>query len=158
MSDPAGLARLLDMKITKESHLDHGLLPEHVAFIEKRFADRDCFFIETFELPANMPPVPCGLWGPAVGDPPVGDNEITMRVRGDRRGPSRLIALRPRTTWKVTVIAGEHQGEPCVLYTAFGGPATPREPWDESLVRMGEKMHEESVYFWSRHALSDPNL
>lgn len=143
------------MKITKDSHLDHGLLPEHVAFIEKRFADRDAFFIETFELPANMPTVPCALWGPAVGDPPVEEKATFMRRRGERSGPSRLISRRPRTTWKVTVIAGPHQGEPCVLYTAFGGPVTPREPWDPTLT---PAEIEESRAFWAQHALSDPDV
>lgn len=140
------------MKITKDSHLDHGLLPEHVAFIEKRFAERDAFFIETFELPEGLPAVPCGLWGPLMGDPPVPEPEVVMRPRGNRAGPSRLVARQPRTTRKVTVIAGEHQGEPCVLYTAFGGPVTPREPWDPSLAP--EKV-EESQKFWSEHALSE---
>jgi hypothetical protein len=140
------------MKITKDAHLDHGLLPEHIAFIEKRFAERDAFFIETFELPANMPTVSCGLWGPLMGDPPVTTEEVVMKPRGERAGPSRLISREPRATLRVTVIAGEHQGEPCVLYTAFGGPVTPREPWDPAL---SPEQVAESQKFWSEHALSE---
>ena len=141
------------MKLTPDSHLDHDLLPEHVALIEQRFVARAEFFIETFDLPADVPPVPCGLWGPLVGDAPVPDTEVELRPRGTREGLSRLVARPARLTRMVTVIAGPHQGEPCVLYTAFGGPLTPREPWDASLT---PEQAAESRAFWAEHALSAP--
>jgi hypothetical protein len=39
----------------------------------------------------------------------------------------------------------------CILYTAFGGPLTPKEPGDATL--SGEE-RQESFKFWSQHALS----
>jgi hypothetical protein len=39
----------------------------------------------------------------------------------------------------------------CILYTAFGGPLTPKEPGDAAL--SGEE-RQESFKFWSQHALS----
>jgi hypothetical protein len=141
------------MRITSASHLDHGLQPEHVAFIERRFAAyTDGFFIETFDLPADLPAVPCGLWGPLMGDPAVPDGEVALRVRGTRAGPSRLVRRAPRPVRTVTVIAGPHGSEPCVLYTAFGGPVAPPEPWEP---RLTPSLAAESQAFWAEHALSE---
>lgn len=58
-----------------------------------------------------------------------------------------------RQTRLLTVIAGPHEGDGCVLYTAHGGPAAPREPWDPSLNDDAAAL-EESRAFWSVHALS----
>jgi hypothetical protein len=139
------------MKITPASHLDHGFHESVVAHVAERFAARDFFFIETFELPPDLPSVPCGLHGPVMGDAPVGDAEVVLEARGSRPGPSRLCARAPREVRTVTVIAGPHESEPCVLYTAFGGPVAPREPWDESLT---PEQVAESEAFWAEHALS----
>jgi len=99
-----------------------------------------------------------------------------MAKRGDRKGESRLVNLPPRPTNKLTVIAGPYEeylnslGEPCdkeadfalqvdypcVLYTCYGGPLAPREPWD--MPRSGpdwEKNLAASEAFWAVHALSD---
>lgn len=134
------------MKKLAESHLDHGLSDAQVAYIFERFADRGAFFIETFGLPEALGTVPCGLYGPLMGDDPVIEDAagrgawdvpgrrlmLRHEPRGTRTWPSRLMPrwwpMRP--TRKVTVIAGPHEGYPCILYTAFGGPATPREPGD----------------------------
>ena len=51
----------------------------------------------------------------------------------------------------MTVIGGPDGDDPCVLYTAFGGPAAPREPWDPSLDEAGWAA---SLAFWEAHALS----
>ena len=139
------------MKITSASHLDHGLSESVVSHIAERFAGRDAFFIETFELPEGLPTVPCGLYGPLMGDMPMGDSEVTLETRGARLGPSRLCGWPPREVRTVTVIAGPHLAEPCVLFTAFGGPLAPREPWDESLT---SEQAAESRAFWAEHALS----
>jgi hypothetical protein len=142
------------MKITLISHLDHGLHESVFAHVAERFAARSAFFIETFELPTELPSVPCGLHGPVMGDAPVGDAEVTLKARGNRAGPSRLCARAPREVRTVTVIAGPHdcwEDDPCVLYTAFGGPLAPREPWDESLT---PEQRAESEAFWATHALS----
>lgn len=139
------------MITTAASHLDHALPRDVVDYVVARFAARTSFFLESIELPAHMPSVECGLHGPAMGDAPVPDAECESAVRGDRGGPSRLCARPPRPCRVVTVIAGPHDGHPCVLYTIFGGPAAPREPWDPSL---SEAERAESVAFWSEHALS----
>jgi hypothetical protein len=148
------------MIVTSASHLDHALTPAVVAYITARFAGRDAFFIETITLPYThngeaLPEVPCGLHGPLMGDAPIPESECTYQVRGERPGPSRMTARPVRTVRTLTVIAGPHEGEPCVLYTAFGGPSAPREPFDAAL--QGPDASEAkaaSVAFWGEHALS----
>lgn len=137
------------MKIIAESHLDHGLSPAVVAHIANRFADRDSFFIETFELPAELGEVEFGLHGPLVGDAPVPDAECRFEVRGNRAGASRVCDRPTRLTRTVTVIAGPHTGETCVLFTAFGGPLAPKEPFDAY-----DEERAASEAFWAEHALS----
>jgi hypothetical protein len=139
------------MKIISSSHLDHGLHESVVAHIAERFAARDSFFIETFELPAELPSARSGLHGPLVGDAPISECDVWYELRGARSGPSRLCARPLRVTRLVTVVAGPHEDEPCVLYTAYGGPQAPREPWDRSLT---PDQAVESEEFWSTHALS----
>lgn len=141
------------MIILPVSHLDHGLTAAHVAWLERRFVSRTGFFLETVELPAELPPLTCALHGPLVGDAPVPESEVTYRRRGDRPGASRLCARPPRPTRLLTVIAGPEGEDPCVLYTAFGGPAAPREPCDPGLAD-GE-LREASRAFWAEHALSE---
>ncbi len=138
------------MKITKDSHVDHALTTYHTALIMAMFGDRQAFFIETVELPADVAELPCGLHGPVTGSAPVPDSECLMVVRGDRKGPSRLCNRPATLTNKLTVIGGMHEGA-CILYTAFGGPQAPREPWDESLTDIEREV---SKAFWADHALS----
>lgn len=140
------------MRITSDAHLDHGLHESVVAHIAERFADRDAFFVETFELPPELPTAMCALYGPELGDEPVPDSEVVLEVRGTRAGPSRLCSRPPRATRTVTVVAGPHEGEPCVLYTAFGGPPSAREPWDPTLTTPAQVAHSRS--FWAKHALA----
>lgn len=59
------------------------------------------------------------------------------------------MARAPRQVRTVTVIAGPHDGQPCVLFTAFGGPLAPQEPGDP-----GCKDPDASRAFWAEHALS----
>ena len=139
------------MKITTVSHLDHGLCESVVSHIAERFAARDAFFIETFELPSELPSASSGLHGPLAGDAPVLESEVVYEPRGGRQGASRLCDRPARVTRLVTVIGGPHGDETCVLYTAFGGPLAPREPWDESLT---SEQAAESRAFWAEHALS----
>ena len=141
------------MLILPVSHLDHDLTAAHVAWLTSHFADRTGFFLETVELPAELPPLSCALHGPLVGDPPVPESEVTYRRRGDRPGPSRLCTRPSRPTRLLTVIAGPEGDDPCVLYTAHGGPAAPREPFDPGL-EAGEVL-EASAAFWAAHALSE---
>ena len=133
----------------KDSHVDHGLSEPQLRYLLDRFADRAAFFLETIELPEDLGTAPCGLYGPAMGDPPVAEHDVVHEVRGTRAWTSRLVERPARPTRKVTVIAGPHDGHACVLYTAFGGPATPQEPGDP-----GCKDPAASAAFWRDHALA----
>jgi hypothetical protein len=53
----------------------------------------------------------------------------------------------------ITVIGGPHLDDPCILYTAFGGPATPKEPGDPSLDGNLIELAK-SQAFWAEHALA----
>lgn len=139
------------MKIIPESHTDHSITPSQLEWLLGQLADRRAFTIETLELPASLGTVPCGLHGPAMGDEPVPSVEVTLSPRGKRDNLSRLCDRAPRQTRYVTVIGGPHGDEPCVLYTAFGGPLSPKEPTDPTLT---EDEREKSIAFWSEHALS----
>lgn len=161
----------------RDSHFDHALTEAQVDHVMKRFADRDGFFIETFTLPPELSTAPCGLYGPVMGDPPIGEDEVSYGRRGERSWDSRLVELPPRQQHAVTVIAGPHEDKctrcegtghigswkaaipcscdhgtikhACVLYTAFGGPIAPQEPDDP-----GCKDPAASTAFWREHALS----
>lgn len=172
------------MKRHAESHLDHSLTAAQIAHIFERFATRDSFFIETIELPAELGMVPCGLYGPMMGDEPITALrwDVFDGHRGTRKHLSRLVHAPSRPTRQVTVIAGPHEEKcvtchgsghvagghgfgasfpcprdchggtikhSCILYTAFGGPATPQEPGDQDC-----KDPEASRAFWAEHALA----
>lgn len=131
----------------KDSHLDHGLTDaqrEYLGGLE--VSPGDAVVVKTIELPAELGEVPCALYGPTMGDDPVPESEVEYAVRGDRKGESRLVARPARMTNKVTVIAGPHDGMRDVLFTAFGGPAAPREVF--------ECDDDESREFWKEHALA----
>jgi hypothetical protein len=132
-----------------DSHVDHGLTEAQLQHLLECFADRSGFFVETITLPSDLGTVPCGLYGPAMGDPAIREDEITHARRGERAWDSRLIDLPTRQQHEVTVIAGPHDGHACVLYTAFGGPAAPQEPGDP-----GCKDPSTSAAFWRQHALA----
>lgn len=161
----------------RDSHVDHGLTEAQLRYLLARFADRETFFLETIELPEDLGTLPCGLYGPLMDDAPIADDEVTLAHRGNRAWSSRLVDRPTRPTRLCTVIAGPHEeacsrcdgsggiGEwkaripcsctggkikhPCVLYTAFGGPATPQEPGDPSC-----KDPAASAAFWREHALA----
>ena len=142
------------MKITDDAHLDHNLSPAHLAWLLARFADRATFFIETVELPEALGDLESAIYGPAAGDAPVPEADVTYTPRGDRAYVSRLIDAPTRPSRLITVIAGPHKGDACILYTAFGGPASPKEPGDETLDDAGRA---ESEAFWAEHALAPPS-
>lgn len=141
----------MTFKIVPDSHLDHGLTAAQIDFLKVTYADRDEFFIDSVELPEALGTVPCGLHGPAMGDEPVPESEVHYEKRGEREHPSRLCKRPTRPTRTVTVIAGPHGEETCVLFTAFGGPLAPKEPGD---TEHGSDERQESEDFWSKHALS----
>lgn len=142
----------MSLTLAAASHLDHNLTPEHVAWLLAQFADKDAFFIATVELPENLAPLECGLYGPTVGDEPVAEADVTYAIRGARKCASRMTARPVRPTRLVTVIAGPHEDKPCVLYTAYGGPAAPREPGDLTIPSWEEI--QKARAFWAEHALS----
>lgn len=143
----------MTLKIHADSHLDHGLTDGHVAYILDRFRAAEGFLIRTIQFPADLPEVECRLRGPIMGDAPV--REARMVQRPGRDWPSRVVVGEPRLTNQLTVVMGPHDGEPCVLYTAYGGACAPREPGDPSLAGDAAALAE-SVDFWAEHALIMP--
>jgi hypothetical protein len=142
------------MIITKDSHLDHGLTSEHLKLLFDLFGNRNSFFIETVIIKEPLPLVPCGLYGPRMGDRKVHDDHVLWERRGDRPYLSRVLPRVPmRLQDKLTVICGPHEGHPCILYTAFGGPLAPKEVRDPSLEKDRAESIQESIDFWADHAL-----
>jgi hypothetical protein len=142
----------MSLEIHPDSHLDHGITPAVVAWLLDRYKDRDGFFAETVGIPADASSLTCGLYGPAMGDEPVPEANVRYEVRGSRQWASRCVACPQRPTRYLTVIAGPHDGKPCVLYTAHGGPMAPREVGDTSLTDGAER--DKSRAFWAEHALA----
>jgi hypothetical protein len=139
------------LAINADSHLDHGLTVPHLRFVLAHFHDRTSFFVCTLELPAELPELMCGLYGPAVGDAPVLDIQVLHEPRPGRAWPSRLVSLPPRQSKLLTVVAGPHEDIPCLLYTAYAGPEAPREPGDTTL---SPEARQRAREFWAVHALS----
>ena len=139
------------LKLCNSSHLGHGLTLAHVIWLLARFADRDGFFVETVDLPPELPSLPCGIHGPVVGNAPVTETEVVYARRGDRRYASRMVNRPARSTRSMTVVAGPHDGNRCVLFTAHGGPKAPRETMSPGLEPSEVA---ESEAFWAEHALS----
>lgn len=137
------------MRIHKDSHVDHGLTQAQLSYLLERFGDHNKFFLVTIDLPEDLGTVPCGLYGPLMGDAPVTDDEVTLSNRMGRQWPTRFIEAASRQTRQVTLIAGPHDGEPCVLYTAYGGPSAPQEPGDPAC-----RDKPASEAFWATHALA----
>lgn len=146
------------MFISKDSHLDHGLNVEHILFILREFGHINQFHMETVDMPEGLAELDCALFGPLMGDKPIPEEMVFYKKRGERIGQTRMFhppiqassSMRVQiTTRKLSVIIGPHDGQ-VILYTAFGGPITPREPWDPSL---NEKEKAESETFWKQHAL-----
>lgn len=140
------------MKLHPGSHTDH-LRPAVLEHLLRLFKDRTGSFVETAWLPDDVPYVACDLHGPATGGRPVPEAEVVYAARPGRAYPSRLTARPGFPTRQVTVVAGPHAGEPCVLYTAYGGPPAPRELGDPALSAADRPAAEA---FWKDHALSAP--
>lgn len=141
------------MIITPKSHVDHDITAAQMLWILTQTAGRSGFFIETLTLPETLGTVPCTLYGPIMGDAPVPQSECVSRVRGERPYPSRCTIRPARPVHTVTVIAGPTATDPCVLYTAFGGPLAPKEALDPTLT---DKDRDASItfWFWDGHALA----
>lgn len=114
--------------------------------------DRDApFAIATVTLPEFLGTVPCDLRGPLVGDAPIQEEDVTYAVRPGvsyRTWASRLVALPPTQTRKVTVLASAEG-----VITVFGGPLSPQETGDPNAMDPNA-----SAKFWADHALSMDSL
>jgi hypothetical protein len=126
-------------------HRDHALNVDHFMRAERECAARTGFFIAQVEVEQ---PLPCGLYGPIMGDEPVADGDVTLEQRSPDRPLSRRVQRPLRPSHTMTVIGvGPYQ-----VFTAYGGPCAPREPGDPTIP--DEAGRAESAAFWSQHALS----
>lgn len=142
------------IRIHKDSHMDHSVTEDQRRYAlaqASRHLPAKGILVMSIELPPALGTVLCGLHGPIMGDPAVSDRDVTYTTRGDRGGASRMVQRAPRKVPVVTVVAGPHDGHPWVLFTIYGGPSAPREPWDKSL---NDGQRAESIAFWEEHALS----
>jgi hypothetical protein len=132
-------------------HHDHGIDEAHQRVITNLFQEAgDGFLLRTVELPADCADLMSGMHGPIAGDDPVPSSEVHWGKRGERPGLSRLCGRSPRATRLMTVI-GTREGDAVTVFTAYGGPAAPREITDASLP---PEAAEEAAQFWATHALS----
>lgn len=151
VSDPEGPRRLSGMKleITSDSHTDHGLTPAHLDWLTKAIEERnppEGVSVLEFEIPPHLSPLETAL----VSDVP--ESLVYYAIRGKRKCASRLVDRPLASTRICTAIVGPNVNIPFVLYTAYGGPAAPREPGDPDLVK--EEDWKASKAFWSTHALA----
>ena len=134
-------------------HADHGLDWGHFDYIDEVLgALSPGFFIAVFPLPDDCADLLSALYGPAAGDNPVPESEVSYQKRGDRPGPSRLVD-RPHRPCRGMVICGIN-GEDAKIFTAYGTQAktpAPREWWDSSMTP-AEAV--EAARFWCDHALA----
>ena len=144
------LPGLAALTIEPASHVDHGLDKRQLDYLVHRYRNCNAFMLETVTLPKRLGKVASCLYGPVAGDRPVKESEVYYGKRQDRKYDSRLIPKGARPTRQVGVIAGPHEGKSCVLYTAFGGPISPREVNDPTLPA---DQRQASVDFWKEHAL-----
>lgn len=157
--DLVALARATALvALTSEAHLDHELDASQLHYLLECLADRvdvglvvlssEQPTILTVDLSPWVGKASCALYGPIMGDAPVTD--AFMQRRGDRAGESRMVRAPLREVRQASIVVGPHKGR-TVVYTAFGGPVAPREPWDPSLDDSGRA---ESEAFWAEHALA----
>ena len=134
------------------AHDDHGLGVEHLSAVDDALKGWDGSLVKlVVPLPIGCPDLMSDLHGPAAGDEPVTEEEVTYERRGNRPGPSRRVDRPPRPCRSMVIIAGPGRDEP-IIYTVYGGPAvSPREWWDSSMLPL-ETI--EAATFWSEHALS----
>jgi hypothetical protein len=129
-------------------HADHGLSEEHLRQAERELVKHG-YGLHVLNFPVETP-APSDLYGPAAGDSPVLDSEVQMIRRGERRGASRMVA-RPSRPWHSITVVGLVEMDKTLVFTAYGGPIAPREPWDTSMTPAERRESEE---FWAEHALA----
>jgi hypothetical protein len=129
-------------------HADHGLADEHLRQAERELV-RAGHGLHVLNFSVEVP-VRSALYGPAAGDSPVSDGDAVMVRRGERRGLSRMVA-RPCRPWHSLTVVGVVELDTVHVFTAYGGPIAPREPWDSSMTAQEQG---ESAEFWAEHALA----
>jgi hypothetical protein len=133
-----------------DSHVDHGLTEAQIKWLLTLGSGHSGgLLISTVEMPAEVGTVPCSLYGPLAGDEAVPESEVVRQRRGSREWESRIVRRPVRQTRTVTVVAGPHDGNPLVLFTAYGGPQAPQEPGDPAC-----RDRAASEAFWAEHALA----
>lgn len=139
-----------ELTIGTESHVHSDIMP-NIEWIKEQVSDvPNGFSIMT--LRGAPHPVKSGLYGPSMGDAPIGEDEVLYDKRPGREWESRLIAdpsVRMRPTDIVTVIFGPHDGKQKYLYTVYGGAEAPQEVDDPTARDI-----EVSKKFWEQHALT----
>lgn len=143
------------IKLHHQSHRDHvpRAVIDHVLASVRVPHGAHVAYVVTIKLPQRVGSfVHCGLYGPAMGDPPVPESEVYYAARPGRAWPSRLVRRPLRRTHLLTVVAVEQVVGQWVLATVYGGPEAPREFEDPNLT--GNAEIEASAGFWSHHALS----
>ena len=137
-------------------HADHGLTQEQTQFALDSVSNvGEGFFIKQVEFPEELGSVPCALYGPAMGDEPVKDEDVMMLKRGDRPWKDRMMVGKTRPVQYVQVIGKmvitpEFSVDACSVFTIYGGPLAPQNPQDPSC-----PSPEKSADWWSQHALVD---
>lgn len=134
-------------------HADHGIKPEQMDWIKSQIsaANPKTFFIQEIQIPAELGSVRNAMYGPAAGDPPVPESQVSYRPRGDRPWSDRVVSWPTRPVNYVQAIGSPDRDDPnkIVLFTVYGGPLAPQNPDDPSCRDVDGARN-----FWSQHALS----
>ncbi len=132
-------------------HADHGITEDQMSFVFGFLseANPEGFFIKQVTIPANLGSVPCGLYGPAMGDEPVAESEVQNIARGEREWTDRLVDRPFRPVDYVQVIGIRGEDGKFTLFTVYGGPLAPQNPADPS-----NNDPESAKAWWAEHALS----
>lgn len=140
-------------------HADHGIAEkqkEYIANYLRMFAPPHFFIIE-IDIPSEFGTVPNGMYGPACGDAPVDESDVSYVARGDREWKDRMVDLPTRACSYVQAIgtrgdninsSGNPDGD-ITVFTVYGGPVAPQHPDDPT---NGDPAA--SKLFWAEHALS----
>ena len=138
-------------------HTDHDINRAQLSHIVDQVGNEAGFFIKQVTLPEELGTVPCGLWGPAMGDDPIEASLVNNAFRGDRPWTDRVFLqstlagvptkFQTREVDYVQII-GTAEGDTVTVFTVYGGPLAPQNPEDPSCEDV-----EASTKFWSQHAL-----
>jgi len=78
----------------KLHHDDHDITDPQLDYIKKVMMEIPPvmgFFIRQIEIPEELGQVPCGLYGPLMGDSPVDEYQVHYVQRGDRPWKDRIL-------------------------------------------------------------------